>query len=257
MKKCISCNKENATTYKFCIYCGTKFQEKKEKPKSIESDYDKVLKNNDGTTIALLAKVAKVTGSISKVEATMLSHFIDIFILHHTYPKKFNIRDIYKEIITKEKNRFDNIELLSYQIHTQKDKISLINSLLSLAYIDGVMQEKQENLILRVVHTLSINLTLYQSMRKIFEPKEEQNHQQNNQDSNQNTSSVDNNYEILEVSPNHSNQEIKKSYRRLVQGYHSDILASKNLPQDMIDFAEEKLKKINNAYEVIKKQRGI
>ena len=36
-----------------------------------------------------------------------------------------------------------------------------------------------------------------------------------------------------------------------------DSIVSKDLPKDLIDFAEEKLKMINSAYEKVKKYKGI
>ena len=61
----------------------------------------------------------------------------------------------------------------------------------------------------------------------------------------------------MESKENDDNNTIKKNYRRLVREYHTDILSSKDLPQDIIKFAEEKLKLINTAYAKIKKYRGM
>ena len=38
--------------------------------------------------------------------------------------------------------------------------------------------------------------------------------------------------------------------------YHYDSIASKDLPQEMIEFAEAKSKELNEAYSAIKKIRG-
>lgn len=50
-------------------------------------------------------------------------------------------------------------------------------------------------------------------------------------------------YEVLGVSKNASEDEIKKAYRQLAKKYHPDI----NKEPD----AEEKFKEINEAYEVL------
>jgi len=63
-------------------------------------------------------------------------------------------------------------------------------------------------------------------------------------------------YEELESSPNDSFDIIKKNYRRLMKEYHYDSLISKGLPQDMLDFSEEKTKSLNEAYSAIKEVRG-
>ena len=63
-------------------------------------------------------------------------------------------------------------------------------------------------------------------------------------------------YEELESSPNDSFDIIKKNYRRLMKEYHYDSLISKGLPQDMLDFSEEKTKRLNEAYNAIKEKRA-
>ena len=55
-------------------------------------------------------------------------------------------------------------------------------------------------------------------------------------------------YETLEVSPNATSDEIKKSYRRLARKYHPDINKEKD--------AEEKFKEINAAYEILSDDGG-
>ena len=55
-------------------------------------------------------------------------------------------------------------------------------------------------------------------------------------------------YEILEVSPNASQVEIKKQYRFLVQAWHPDKFGS---PESKAK-AEERLKQINEAYDVLR-----
>lgn len=54
-------------------------------------------------------------------------------------------------------------------------------------------------------------------------------------------------YETLEVSPNATSDEIKKSYRRLARKYHPDINKEKD--------AEEKFKEINAAYEILSDEK--
>lgn len=59
-------------------------------------------------------------------------------------------------------------------------------------------------------------------------------------------------YSVLGVSPNASDDEIKKAYRELARKYHPDNYQNNPLA----DLAEEKMKAINEAYELIQKQRS-
>ena len=59
-------------------------------------------------------------------------------------------------------------------------------------------------------------------------------------------------YSVLGVSPDASDEEIKKAYRELARKYHPDNY--RNNP--LADLAEEKMKAINEAYDAITKQRA-
>ena len=54
-------------------------------------------------------------------------------------------------------------------------------------------------------------------------------------------------YEVLGVSPNASEEEIKNAYRELVKKYHPD----KYVDNPLADLAEEKLREVNEAYDEI------
>lgn len=59
-------------------------------------------------------------------------------------------------------------------------------------------------------------------------------------------------YRTLGVSPNSSDEEIKKAYRELARKYHPDNYHDNPLA----DLAQEKMKEINEAYDTITKQRA-
>jgi hypothetical protein len=63
-------------------------------------------------------------------------------------------------------------------------------------------------------------------------------------------------YETLESSPSDSLDVIKKNYRRLIKEYHYDSIASKNLPEEMVKFAEKKTQELNEAYAAIKELKS-
>lgn len=59
-------------------------------------------------------------------------------------------------------------------------------------------------------------------------------------------------YEVLGVSPNASDDEVKRAYRELARKYHPDNYQNNPLA----DLAEEKMKEVNEAYDAITKSRS-
>ena len=62
-------------------------------------------------------------------------------------------------------------------------------------------------------------------------------------------------YKILEVDRNATPDEIKKAYRQMALKYHPDKVL--DLGEEYQHAAKEKFQKVQDAYERIKKDRGI
>jgi DnaJ like chaperone protein len=64
-------------------------------------------------------------------------------------------------------------------------------------------------------------------------------------------------YVILGVSYVAEDEEIRRTYRRLVRENHPDSLIARGVPAEFIKMATDKLAAINNAYEKIQQERGL
>ena len=62
-------------------------------------------------------------------------------------------------------------------------------------------------------------------------------------------------YTVLEISPSATDDEVKAAYRKMAMKHHPDKVAT--LGPEVQKAAEEKFRQIQEAYEAIKKQRGI
>ncbi|MDH3363128.1 MAG: co-chaperone DjlA [Gammaproteobacteria bacterium] len=64
-------------------------------------------------------------------------------------------------------------------------------------------------------------------------------------------------YEALGMSPDASNEEIKKAYRRLMNKSHPDKIAGRNPDAAVVAEAERRTREIRGAYEMLKARRSI
>ena len=64
-------------------------------------------------------------------------------------------------------------------------------------------------------------------------------------------------YEILGCDANASDDELRRAYRAQAKKHHPDLLRAQGLPEEMVARATEQMARINNAWEEIKRSRGI
>jgi DnaJ like chaperone protein len=64
-------------------------------------------------------------------------------------------------------------------------------------------------------------------------------------------------YQVLEVDPKATNEELSKAYRRQLSKHHPDKLKANGLPDSMLEHAKQRTQQIIEAYELIKSARGM
>jgi len=204
-----------------------------------------------GLLIAMLAKVAKADGNVSELEAEILSHtFTDI---SNHFENSEDIREKLKNIYKKEMNSFDNtINVASkYFSLTKKEyakRLKVMEYLLNLAFIDGDFSNAEFLITEDISKALEIKKVDFESMIAQFE-------QFYTQKQNSKELSLENAYKILGVNVSDDMPTIKKKYRDLVKQNHPDIVTGQGAEQSIIDEATKKLQEINEAYEILKKEK--
>jgi DnaJ like chaperone protein len=64
-------------------------------------------------------------------------------------------------------------------------------------------------------------------------------------------------YQVLGVSPEAADEDVKLAWRNLIRATHPDTLVAQGLPAEMIEIATRRMAAINGAWDRVKKERGL
>ncbi len=117
----------------------------------------------------------------------------------------------------------------------------LLDILLRVAAADGRIHPEEEKLIQQAVSIFGYTQTSYDRLKSKYV---------------QSTSSSGA-YSILGCSPSDSDSDIRKAYRTKVNEFHPDRIAAKGLPEEFTQFANERFREIQEAWESIRKERNL
>ena len=205
-----------------------------------------------GLLVAMLAKVAKADGNVSELEAEILSHtFSDI---SNHFENSDEIRSQLKSIYKKEMNSFDNtIDVAEKYLKLTKNeyqkRLKVMEYLLNLAFIDNDFSKAEFMITEDIANSLQIKKSDFENLIARFE-------QFYAQQENSKGVSIEKACEVLDVEITDDMKVIKKKYRDLVKKNHPDIITGQGASQSIIDEATVKLQEINEAYELIKKEKS-
>ena len=182
--------------------------------------------------LVLSAAVIKADGKTTSQELSTVRNF---FTRNFGAQAGNEAEQIVKDLITKDFNIYDVCgQVCSCMDYSQR--LQLYYYLVSLAACDGLHQNETD--ILEVIaRYIGISQTEIDSIFAQFRP------------------SNDSNYKILEITPDATDEEVKKAYRKMAVKYHPDKVAT--LGEDVQKAAEEKFKAVSQAYEAICRERGI
>ena len=212
-----------------------------------------LLHHEAGLLVALMAKVSKADGQVCELEAEVLKHtFTDI---SSHFQNADEVRENLKKLYEVEKNSFDNLIDICNRLYnlTKNDyhkRLKIMEYLLNLAFIDKEFSNTEMMITEDISNALKIKIQDFNNLINTFKSFYAQ------QASNK-AISLEKAYEILESKSSDDATTLKKNYRALVKKHHPDIISGQGAAQNIIDEATRKLQEINEAYELIKKDRGL
>jgi DnaJ like chaperone protein len=116
-------------------------------------------------------------------------------------------------------------------------RLQLLHYLFGIAQADGYVDKKEVDVIYTISTALGISTADFNSLKAMY------------------FKDVNSDYKILELDSSAGDDELKKAYRRMALKYHPDKVSM--LGDDVQKAAKEKFQKVQQAYENIRKQRGI
>ena len=197
--------------------------------------------------LVLIAAIMKADGTVRKMELD--------------YVKLFLIRNFGREgavgalRVLKDLLKQD-IEIVSVctQIRGHMNyasRLQLMYFLVNIAAIDGRIEPKEEQILRLIAEQMGISVADRESIHSMFSGEQETYTANNVRPS---LSKLDKAYRVLEIDRNADVAAIKKAYRAMAVKHHPDKVAY--LGEDVKKAANEKFQRLNEAYEIIKKDKG-
>lgn len=205
--------------------------------------------------LELTAAVLRADGAVTRSELEFVKElYKQNFGLEKTKADMLLLRDILQGEINWE-TACANIN----QNMVKTERVKLIHYLFGIAKADGNITLNELNIIQHIAQRINLSQWDFESIRMRFTAANKNDfwEEYTSGYSRQQTSYYKrtDHYKVLTLEPNATDEEIKTTYRKLARQYHPDKHASKS-PEE-VKSNEEKFKKIQEAYNQIKKERGL
>jgi DnaJ like chaperone protein len=185
------------------------------------------------TMLVLVAAVMKADGRVLKSELNYVKkYFVQAFGEESATEAIRMLHDILNQNIP--------VQAVGVQIKQNLDyssRLQLLHLLFGVAQADGKVDLTELNAIASIAGYMGVSSKDFESIKSMF------------------VAEVDSSYKILEIEKTATDEEVKKAYRKMAVKFHPDKVS--HLGEDFQKQAKEKFQKVNEAYEKIKRERGI
>lgn len=185
--------------------------------------------------VSMLVLFAYVTKADKKIMSAEIQYVKKYLIQKFGAKNAQEMMFLYKDILDKDYNIQQMCQQINYHLD-HYSKLEMLHILFGVANADKQILDSELQAISMISGYLGIGAGEYQQILAIFVKKDNQS------------------YNILGVSKNATNDEVKKAYRELAVKYHPDKVAT--LGEEFQKVAEEKFKAINGAYQAVRQERG-
>ncbi len=191
-------------------------------------------------TFSMLAKLARSDGRITPQEVDSIERFMAADLGLDPESRRA-ARGIFNKAVDSHETFQDYAAQFYSQFQTEPHLLEMmIDIMLKVSVADGSLSDSEESLIAAAVNMFHLSDETYAKLRSRYQG-----------------TTLDKYYSVLGAQAEDSDDKIKQQYRKLVSEYHPDKIASKGLPEPFIQFANDKFREIQDAYEKIKAHRGM
>ena len=183
--------------------------------------------------LSLASLVIKADGNVSQTE---LDYVRSYFVQAYGKERANATFRVFNDVIKKREISAQRIGVLFRQRMRYESRLQVIHFLFSIANSDGHVSTREVNQILSISGFLGINSRDYESIKAMF------------------FQNPDSAYKILEIERTATESEIKAAYRRMAKKFHPDRL--QHMDEAYRKGAEEKFRKVQEAYEQLRKEKG-
>lgn len=185
--------------------------------------------------LVLMACIMKADGRIMKAELAVAKRFL---VANFGEQGALEALRILKNLLEQPIDE-TQVAMQVNQYMNYSSKLELLHLLFDIAYADDEIHSSELNAIKRIAEIFRIDRLDFESLNAPYMKQVDR----------------DWAYKSLEIEATATDEEIKKAYRRMAMKYHPDKVH--DLGEDVKKSATEKFRSINEAYESLKKQRGI
>ena len=183
--------------------------------------------------LSLASLVIKADGIVNQKELDFVRQY---FVQAYGKEQANATFKVFNEEIKKKQLSAQKIATFLRNRMRYESRLQIIHFLFSVAKADGRISDPEVREINNITGFLGINHRDFESIKAMF------------------FSNPDSAYKILEIEKTANPDQIKKAYRTMVKKYHPDKL--QHMDEVYRNGAEEKFRKVQEAYEQIQKERG-
>lgn len=184
--------------------------------------------------LSLASIVIKADGTVSQTE---LNYVRAYFVQAYGKERANATFRTFNEVIKSREISAQRIGLYLQRRTRYEVRLQIIHFLFSIAKADGQVSQAELNELYEISGFLNLMKRDFESIKAMF------------------FKSADNAYKILEIEKSATDSEVKKAFRTMAKKYHPDKL--QHMDEAYRRGAEEKFRKVQEAYEHIQKERGI